>query len=678
MLLNWVSPFAVFGIVLAWMPLWIAWGGLPSPCKSSLIKPEVKSDSISAKAKTIPKPQYHQIPYKVTYENDRWSTIMANFDFLPGEEFHTEVLQFSRIDYLSSSLDQSLVQKLVANPDEFEEILRADHGFSQGAYLVDQFILSSVQFANKKMEKRRGWGQWILDERRVQVNTFSQKNIKKAKEYAEYSGYVTVRQNDGSIIGSIRNIEILDTPDSQLPEEEYLKIKLARMGLLAEDFDQDYFQNEIGNYAVEESLSRQLHGKVILELWGQLIRFLMSHEEPGQNHFNQAFHTYGDTKSLELYAPLGFRKLRVYQHNGQWVDYSHLAEKDVPGIVVKEGEEEIEWWPLVLLPEGVEKLNGIFTNRGISQVGGDWLVQRRRDLADEYMGAYQMGALIPHLVEDLGSNTEHIYLNAMDGLLNLLESYLQHHKNYLAHGLIEGNDRRDKKSEITHFLKKNTTKVKGLIGQIIDYLEQKILASEPVDSNWEDGIKLTHLGQFTAFLLRLDDDDHPLVPKDQIIKRLLWPILEKGDMLTTRFTFFTLNTGRMSSKGWLKSLGVIVDRPPSHGDFQTLGVEVSEGDEPVRWVRQVQEAMRKSRTALESDYMTGRDLDRIVKLITANLFEPQTMPEVKPWEDFPTPVWPIWQFLALKLSAIQNKTPMFYRHLFILASAKSFLENQSK
>jgi len=187
-----------------------------------------------------------------------------------------------------------------------------------------------IDLANKYFESRRGWGTHGTDPQ--SENPFSKKNLKVAKDYLLQSSYVLVHDHSGKLLGGMRNIQLRDQDSLELPEEKFLHIKVPQMGLAKTNPGATSWKNEAGAFVIEEGYSPEMHQKVRLEIWTNLYRFIFSKSSVRENYYDQAVHTYGDRKSVIMYKASGFQKLRIYSHNGKWIDYTQLAEKDIPPI----------------------------------------------------------------------------------------------------------------------------------------------------------------------------------------------------------------------------------------------------------------------------------------------------------------------------------------------------------
>jgi len=321
-------------------------------------------------------------------------------------------------------------------------------------------VLPLVKLANQKFEERRGWGKQSVDQVSGE-NPFSLKNIAVAKKYLAYSSYVLVENHKGDLLGGVRNIEMLDQNGDVIPEEKFLSLAVPKMGLAKSVPGLTVWKNEIGTLCIDETQSPETRRKILLEIWTHLFKFLFSKSTVREKFYDQSFHTYGDETSLRYYYPMGFRKLRIYEHNGQWVNYTGLADKDIPPIMV-DGEP---WWPLVLLPKDAVKLNERLSNSTLSNVSPEWLANRRSEMADGEDSAFQLGALFPHLLEDLNSENESTFLAALTGITEVIESVSEHEK--VAHNVIDDH-------ELGELAIDEIVKIKNQISDFIYELSPKI------------------------------------------------------------------------------------------------------------------------------------------------------------------------------------------------------------
>ncbi|MCB0357395.1 MAG: hypothetical protein KDD40_10325, partial [Bdellovibrionales bacterium] len=452
------------------------------------------------------------------------------------------------------------------------------------------------------------------------------------------------------------------TPTSQLPEEEYLQIKVPRLGLFANVKQHDYYQNEMGNYALDDTLDSVLHGQVFLEMWGQLFRFLFSDKDPVRNVLGHAVHIYGDKKSVKMYSRLGFHILRVYYRKGKFYNYTNLAEKDVPGIKINDNGVETEWWPMVLLPSDLANLNKRYSNQGASSASGDWLVQRRRDLSSRYVGAFQMGAQLPHLLEDINSENPDIVVNALDSYLDILNSFAVLHKTLRDDG--ERNE--ETVTEIIKLFKE----AQLTFDEIISVVQQKILV--------EEDYHLILMGQFIGFFLKLENLQTYNLFISKIIDKCLWPLLMRSDVKANVFLFHALNTS-LSSIDWLNAFGVIEDYSLIPIEFKGLiAMEPDEWSDPKNLVPQVNEIKSRSEKIIKDKYqLPVEQLQEITSLLRKNLFVPPATRKLHENEVYYLPTFEIWDRTAIAFHGIKEYSPELFRHLFIMAAAQQFIiENQ--
>ena len=358
--------------------------------------------------------------------------LLVNYD-LKLNQIETTYLIKSIIDSDDFTITILRTENRIAPlPIDFRLAEKQEDNSSNINYFFDS-ILPLVIRANKKFEDRRGWGEVELSEKGIS-NTFSEKNIKVAKKFLLNSSYVLIRlKTTKELIGGIRNIQLLDDGKSTLPEEDYLDIKVPDLGLSEVDANVIQWKNEIGTYYIEESLSPDLRQKVFFSIWTQLHRFLFSKGNIKDNRYNQSFHTYGDRTSLRLYQSLGFQKLRIYQHEGEWKDYTHLPEDQIPSLLPKgETNPTKGWWPMVLLPKGFIETNEKMSISGLSKAKNPWIEDNRRQLTNLDQGLLQLGALFNQLMNDLKSTNKTIFRSAVSGIIEVIESVSDHYEIALA------------------------------------------------------------------------------------------------------------------------------------------------------------------------------------------------------------------------------------------------------
>lgn len=387
-------------------------------------------------------------------------------------------------------------------------------------------VVPLVEFANAKFEARRGWGP-----------EFSRKNLKVAREFLLESSYVLVYDASARVIGGLRNIQMRDENGRHLPEEKFLALDLPQMGLSRTVPGRAPWKNEIGTFVIDENLSADLRRKITLELWSHLFRIMFSKGSVRENFYDQAFHTYGDRESLLLYKPMGFEKLRIYQHQGRWVNYSGLADKDVPPIMI----DGHPWWPLVLLPAQAKALNEKFTLGARANVTPDWLVNRRRELSEPEVSVLQMGALFPHLMDDLKSPDKNIFLAALTGLAEILESASGHMEVAMA----ARSDRTIEDSAI-----QNMFQIRENLTQLVLSLKERMAALTP-DQRYAVAL-------FFGHVLRLQERASNFLYTWGFFADGVFPLLADDSIATTEMMMRYLVQAR-TPKQWIEQTGLALD-----------------------------------------------------------------------------------------------------------------------
>lgn len=446
---------------------------------------------------------------------------------------------------------------------------------------LDRFLAEVtplVGLANGKFEERRGWNE-----------KFSVKNLKVAREYLRESSYVVVLDPAGRVIGGIRNIQMRDEIGRRLPEEDFLKIDVPPMGLSRTVPGEAPWKNEIGTFVIDERLPAELRRKITLELWSHLFRMLFSKGSVRANFYDQAFHTYGNRESLLMYKPMGFEKLRIYQHEGRWLNYSGMKEKDIPPIMI-DGEP---WWPLVLLPEQAKALNAKFTLGARSNVSPEWLQDRRRQLSEPEVSVLQMGALFPHLMEDLKSKDEKTFLAALTGLAEVIESAAGHMDVALAAS-------RDRGLGDTAI--KNVVEIRENLTELVLSLKARLATMTP-DQKYS-------LSLFFGHVLTLKDRASDFLYTWGFFRDGVFPLVADDSLEASEMMMRYMVEAR-TPKQWIEQTGLVLD----------LGMK-ADGPE---FRRDVLAASAELPAKLKKRGYTETKIAEVTRVVQAALFTPPTL-----------------------------------------------------
>lgn len=407
-----------------------------------------------------------------------------------------------------------------------------------------------VELANTYFESRRGWGNQNAEVRGE--NPFSKKNLQVAKDYLAQSSYVIVRDPTGRLLGGMRNIQMRDQDKSILPEEKFLHITVPQMGLARTTQGSASWKNEAGAFVIEEGLSPEIHQKIRLEIWTHLYQFIFSKGTVRENFYDQAVHTYGDRKSVIMYKASGFQKLRIYNHNGKWVDYTRLAEKDIPPIMV-DGEP---WWPLVLLPQEALALNEKFSTGTRAQVDPQWLENRRRQMSDPEISTLQMGALFPNLLMDLESKDIQRFLSALTGLATIIESASEH----MGVAQAAFHDR-----TIIDRAVQEVIKIREQLFQLVMSLSSRV---GTMTEEQRHAITL-----FAGHILQLKDKASQFMFSSEFLGKIVFPFL--ADMDNAEIMMNYMNMAR-TPKQWLEETALVWDLSLDSEDQFTRDTKVAE------------------------------------------------------------------------------------------------------
>lgn len=243
---------------------------------------------------------------------------------------------------------------------------------------------------------------------------------------------------------------------------------------------------------------------------------------------------------MRLYEPKGFKKLLIYQNENEWVNYSHMYEKDVPAITKKIGNEDINWWPMVLLPHWLQVLKPKLESEDITSSMLHDVLYYEEALTDKYIGNYQFDSLFPYFIKDLESNNSEVILNSIQSITQLLKSFLSHHNYLYNYELIE---RVSSPDEIV-WLAENSYK-------IINELTEKIAKYVNI---YEDK-SLQKLAYLIGYILSLDIGDIQYINFDKFFKECVVPLIQKGDFRVNQQLFAALNKyNSRTPQVWLKNL----------------------------------------------------------------------------------------------------------------------------
>ncbi len=275
---------------------------------------------------------------------------------------------------------------------------------------------SVVNLTVDKYEKRRNWGpefrkkltnmaeEYLNDSVYVVITDKATNTVVGGKRYilAPYgfkngqlvADGMLVEKHYGPVAGFREpgakidpNDQSLPKPPKTLPEADYLGIDLPRGSVLPEGETRGIktgMQVEIGALVVEETLPKDLRGKIWADLHLQDLRMAFDGKDDLVNYKGISFHAYADPVSRKMYLNdlnWGWELLNGYHMGGHQMTF--LRDKDAPEIE-KEGTK---WVPIIFHPERMEDYHNRFVRGTLPRSENVDLGSRQRDLGQTLGGA---------------------------------------------------------------------------------------------------------------------------------------------------------------------------------------------------------------------------------------------------------------------------------------------------
>ncbi|MCB0391025.1 MAG: hypothetical protein KDD58_07035 [Bdellovibrionales bacterium] len=582
-------------------------------CESSLLPPAINNNELDQGfSEKIPK---HRV-FRVFYFKGEWYTKYVNYSVINDRKIIIETLHFEVHKGLPKNWKLKYIKELTDNPEDVYLFTKKHPHLFYSIERFNNIYLPLIGMANEQFEKRRGWGR-----------KFSLKNITVALENLENSIYVVVKNQVGQVLGGIRNIAFSEFKE-KLPMEIYLDVELPKLGLITDLNYRKYWKNEIGAYVIDRKLPKEMRTTVILALWTQLLEELMHKQNFVKNMHKQAFFTYADKPFL--YTSLGFKRLRVYKYKGKWVDYSHLEEKDIPGIIVDDGESKTEWWPLVFLPSWISGLKKRFKEEDLSGTRLQKILNIHHLLSDEHIGNYQFDALFSYLIQDLLSPNKDEVINASKTIQELIMPYIEYQIN-----LFE-NSNYTERMDINEldWLKRNSDNILNLLIVIINQQVYKL-----------KGTELAYLAELIGKITTLPMSHLRVLNIDQLLNSCFWPILNFRDIKATTYLLRAINQNNDKS--------------------------------PDEWLKMISFPLNAETTkVLAKSLIKDRDqLKVLIESLRTVIFEKVELKQEKMYLNSDNESLP-WVNTINKLEELNIESPLIFKYIFMLAVGKQKLLEQ--
>lgn len=233
-------------------------------------------------------------------------------------------------------------------------------------------------------------------------------------------------------------------------------------------------------------------------------------------------------------------------------------------------------------------------------VDANWLPNRRRQMSDPEVGLLQLGALFPHLLQDLNSNEERVFLSALSGLADLLESAPKHME-VLQSSL--GNP------SVTEVGIAEVIKIRDQLAELFYHFDERV-------ARMSEARRLSMV-MFVGSILAFQQKSFNYIPMSTFYQKTVFTLLADPSIQVIQATVQYLSRVR-SPKQWLEETGEVWDL--SIPELSGARYVDPPGAEKV-FLDQVREAELVLTKRLMDLEITKSDLDRTVSKLQAALFK---------------------------------------------------------